>query len=515
MSQQSKTTKSSKFRAITLVVFALIIGVLGYAILFQGRAAVPPAPTMYLTPETVTIAPNTTFTVTVRENSGTVPTSGVQADFTYPANLVDFVGIDSTASPFTSQVKASGASGQVSIVRAQLEPPFLTGDQLVAVVTFKAKAAVNGTSNMAFNLDTGIINTTNNTELLGSLSRTQGTALTIDGQAPAASVTAPANGASISSGSTTPITVTATDNTGVSSVEIYVDNALKTTLSTAPYTYNWNTTGLALGNHTVHAIAKDAYGNSSPASSITVSIADKTAPTVSLSAPTAGSIVRGSIPVSATATDNPGGTGVNRVEFYAGSTMIGQDTTSPYSITWNTASMSDGAQSITARAYDNASPANMNPSAAVNITIENTDRTAPTTPGNLRVTSTGLNTASLAWNASTDNIAVTGYRVSRNGGAPTTVTTLTFNDTGLTAGTTYNYSVVAIDAAGNASTAATVTASTPAVKIGDFNQDDKVDLVDLGIMINRWGSADTTCDLNKNGKVDLIDLAIYISNYGK
>ncbi len=515
MAKQSKKLKNSKFRVTGLVVFSLIIGILGYVILFQSNAAVPAAPTMYLTPESMTLAPNTTFTVTVRENSGTTPTSGAQADFTYPANLVDFVGIDSTGSPFTSQVKASGSNGQISIVRALLESPFPTGDQLLAVVTFKTKTAVTGTATMAFNLETGIINANNpSVELLGSLSRTQGANITVDGQSPTASVTAPAAGTSISSGTTTPITVSATDNTGVSSVAIYVDNALKTTLTASPFTYSWNTTGLSLGNHTIYAIAKDAYGNSVTSSTITVSVADKTPPTVSLTAP--ASPVKGTVTLNATAADT-GGTSVTKVEFYAGTTLIGTDTSSPYQANWVTTngSFPDNTYSLTAKAYDGASPANTTTSSAVSVVVENTDKTVPTTPSNLRMTATSLNSLSLAWNASTDNVGVTGYKVSRNGGTPTTVTTLTFNDTGLTSGTTYNYSVIAVDAANNQSAAATVSVSTASAKTGDLNLDNKVDLVDLGIMINKWGTTDATCDLNKNGKVDLIDLALFISNYNK
>src|SRR5690606_34178987 len=59
-----------------------------------------------------------------------------------------------------------------------------------------------------------------------------------------------------------------------------------------------------------------------------------------------------------------------------------------------------------------------------------TDTQAPTAPANLTssaITSTG---ATLQWNASTDNVGVTGYVVSRNGTTVQTVTALSFSDTG-------------------------------------------------------------------------------------
>lgn len=90
------------------------------------------------------------------------------------------------------------------------------------------------------------------------------------------------------------------------------------------------------------------------------------------------------------------------------------------------------------------------------------DTQAPTTPTGLVVTSTGPTSVSLSWIASTDNVAVTGYRVSRDGNLLSTVATLTMTDAGLAAATTYTYSVVAIDAAGNASASASINYTTPA-----------------------------------------------------
>ena len=80
------------------------------------------------------------------------------------------------------------------------------------------------------------------------------------------------------------------------------------------------------------------------------------------------------------------------------------------------------------------------------------DTVAPTAPAGLTVTVVGT-TISLSWGLSTDNIAVTGFRLTRNGTVRTTTTTAfdtTFLDTGLAAGT-YTYTVAAFDAAGNTS----------------------------------------------------------------
>ena len=93
------------------------------------------------------------------------------------------------------------------------------------------------------------------------------------------------------------------------------------------------------------------------------------------------------------------------------------------------------------------------------------DSTPPTAPANLIVNSTSSTSIALSWNAASDNVAVTGYRVYRNASLVATVTSLGYNDTGLAPQTPYNYVVYAIDAAANISPASaevgTITAAAP------------------------------------------------------
>jgi chitinase len=79
------------------------------------------------------------------------------------------------------------------------------------------------------------------------------------------------------------------------------------------------------------------------------------------------------------------------------------------------------------------------------------DTQAPAVPGNLRVTATTSTSVSLAWDAASDNVGVTGYNVFRNTALAGTSATTGFTVSGLTAGTTYSFSVKAKDAAGNIS----------------------------------------------------------------
>ncbi|MEE6312028.1 glycoside hydrolase family 9 protein [Plantactinospora veratri] len=99
------------------------------------------------------------------------------------------------------------------------------------------------------------------------------------------------------------------------------------------------------------------------------------------------------------------------------------------------------------------------------------DTTPPGTPGTPTASAVTAAGATLSWTAPTDNVGVTGYRVYREGGATDALlgspSTPTFPVSGLTAGSTYQFYVVAVDAAGNVSAAsAPVSVTTPSAPAG-------------------------------------------------
>ena len=96
------------------------------------------------------------------------------------------------------------------------------------------------------------------------------------------------------------------------------------------------------------------------------------------------------------------------------------------------------------------------------------DTVAPSRPGSLASTGATSSSVSLSWNASTDNVGVTGYDVLRNGESVGTATGTTYTDTGLAASTAYSYTVRARDAAGNVSAVSnTANATTRPGASGD------------------------------------------------
>lgn len=96
----------------------------------------------------------------------------------------------------------------------------------------------------------------------------------------------------------------------------------------------------------------DGTGATSQTVTVTASAPANVAPTVSLTGPTAGSTFTApaNITLSANASDSDGT--VARVDFYAGTTLLGSDVSSPFSFAW--ANVAAGTYSLTAKATDNA-----------------------------------------------------------------------------------------------------------------------------------------------------------------
>jgi YVTN family beta-propeller protein len=104
---------------------------------------------------------------------------------------------------------------------------------------------------------------------------------------------------------------------------------------------------------------------------------DTTAPTVSFTAP---ATVSGTVTLSATATDNAGGSGVAGVQFKLDGANLGtEDTSSPYSMAWNTTTVANGTHTLTAVARDAAGNTT---TSTVTVTVANP---APSDPGQIMV----------------------------------------------------------------------------------------------------------------------------------
>ncbi len=180
-----------------------------------------------------------------------------------------------------------------------------------------------------------------------------------------------------------------TDNVGVTGYKIFRCTGSSCTpstqLTTATSTF-YSNTGLSANTVYIYAIsAYDAASNesakSASVSTSTLAIIDTTPPVISITSPTSGSSASSTITVSVNASDN---VGVAGVQFKLDGTNLGaEDTTSPYSIIWDTTTASNGSHTLTATARDAAG--NQTTSSAIAVTVNNIDTTPPAAPSGVTV----------------------------------------------------------------------------------------------------------------------------------
>ncbi|HYH99051.1 Ig-like domain-containing protein [Hyalangium sp.] len=196
-----------------------------------------------------------------------------------------------------------------------------------------------------------------------------------DNTLPEAALTTPAQGALL--GGSVVVEATASDNQAISRVEFYDGATLIGTSFASPYALSWNTAGVTGGAHTLTVKAYDSIGHVRTSAGVSVTV-DNTAPATALSAPAQNALVRGTVQVSATASDNQA---VSRVEFYVGAMLIGTDTTAPYAVGWDSTTGANGSVTLTTRAYDLAG--NVTISAGLAVSVDNASPTvAITSPAN-------------------------------------------------------------------------------------------------------------------------------------
>jgi hypothetical protein len=181
-------------------------------------------------------------------------------------------------------------------------------------------------------------------------------AVAADTQAPTASITSPGGGSTVSGDVT--VNVSASDNVGVTRVELRANGSLLATDISAPYQFAWDTTKLANGNASLVATAYDAAGNSKASSSVTLAsppppVADTTPPVVTISNPVNGGKVSGNVAVKVAATDNAG-TSTLRQTLYINGKSAATATGGALNYTWNTRKAATGSYTLQAVAVDAA-----------------------------------------------------------------------------------------------------------------------------------------------------------------
>ncbi len=351
---------------------------------------------------------------------------------------------------------------------------------------------------------------------------------TVDSVAP----TTPANltAASISTSSATLSWTAATDNVGITGYDIFRGTVLIGSTMTTTYT----DTGLSLGTSYTYTVkAKDAAGNTSPASAGILVTTPNNASVVTYEAEAPGNTLSGGALVSSSSNCSGGQkvgyigngatlqfnninagsagsyrmtiyylTAVNRSLYYSvnngtaikidGSATGGWDTVGNMTVT---VSLNSGNNTIRF-----LNPSDWAPDVD-RITMDTPDTEQPTAPGGLASSNVTPNSIRLIWDASTDNVGVVSYEIYRGTTMIGFTTATSYTDTGLAANTIYSYTVKAKDAAGNLSAASnTLSVKTAA-------PDTQTPTVPTNLAVTNF--TDTTVNLSWTAATDNVGVAYY------
>ena len=195
-----------------------------------------------------------------------------------------------------------------------------------------------------------------------------GATQTADTQAPVVSISAPMGGATVTG--LVGVNVTATDNVGVTRVELRVNSTTVAIDASAPFGFTWDSAGTPNGMSNLVAYAFDAAGNSKASTTVAVNVAngtvtvpkDTTAPVVQIINPVTGNVSGNNVAISVNATDDSGASGITQTVYVDGVLKAtGSGSTLGYN--WNIRNVAAGTHTIevvTKDAAGNASPASVN-----------------------------------------------------------------------------------------------------------------------------------------------------------
>ena len=183
---------------------------------------------------------------------------------------------------------------------------------------------------------------------------------------PTVTIASPSNASTVSG----PVSVqgNVAASASISQIQFLVDGNVASTAYSTPYSFPWNTSSAANGNHTVTVRAYDTSNNMGQTSE-TVSVnnaapADTQPPYVYIQSPTNGTRIlgNGNLTITAAASDN---VGVKQVSIYLDGVQQYSGSVAPYSVSVNTKKLSSGWHTITAKAWDAAG--NVGTSATVTV----------------------------------------------------------------------------------------------------------------------------------------------------
>jgi len=392
----------------------------------SGAAISGATSSTYTTPATTSADNGSQFTVTVTNSVGSVTSNAATLAVTTAA-----VAPTITTQPASKTVTA-GQTATFSVVA--------TGTAPLTYQWKKNSTAISGATSSSYTTpatttaDNGSQFTVVVTNTAGSVTSTAAT-LTVSAAVVAPSITTQPLGLTVTVGQTATFTVVAT--------------------GTAPLTYQWKKGGTAISGATSFTYTTPTTTSGDNGSQFTVTVTNS-AGSVTSSAATLtvnAALVAPSIttqPANKTVTAGQTatfsvvatGTAPLTYQWKKGGTAISGAIATSYT-TPATTSADNGSQ-FTVVVTNSVGSVTSNPA-----TLTVNPVVPPSVPTGLTATASSSSTISLDWNASTGSVA--GYRVYRGGTQVATSTVTSYLDTGLTASTSYTYTVAAYDSVGDVS----------------------------------------------------------------
>lgn len=183
-------------------------------------------------------------------------------------------------------------------------------------------------------------------------------AVTGDSIAPTVSIGSPGNNTTVSGWVS--VDAAASDNVGVTRVDLLANGNLVASDNVAPFSFSWDSTKSRDGAAQLVAYAYDATGNYSASSAIVVNVkntVDTVSPAVVISNPVNGSKVGLKATISASSTDN---VGVANTSLYIDGNLVSSVAGGSLSFSWNTRKVSVGLHTISVKAVDTSGNATTN-----------------------------------------------------------------------------------------------------------------------------------------------------------
>ncbi len=160
-----------------------------------------------------------------------------------------------------------------------------------------------------------------------------------------------------------PVAVSASDNVGVTRVELYAGGTLIASDVTPPYSFSWDTTQFANSGYALSAYAYDAAGNAATSAPVAVTVSNVTTPTppppttvidsappvVTIGNPKNGQRVKGNVTIQVSASDD---VGIKSVSLYVDGTLTATGNSASLTANWNAQKSFKGTHTIKAVATD-------------------------------------------------------------------------------------------------------------------------------------------------------------------